>query len=74
MTTLMNLGEGLSRPARFILAYILWVGYCDLQQATNKNSDCSCLSVRVDAGTKLEEYLELLYGKKLSLPLVRNVG
>lgn len=73
MTTLMNLGKGLSRPARFILAYILWVGYCDLQQATNKNSDCSCLSVRVDAGTKLEEYLELLYGKKLSLPLVRNV-
>jgi hypothetical protein len=36
MTTLMNLGEGLSRPARFILAYILWVGYCDLQQATTR--------------------------------------
>lgn len=73
--TRQSLGDGLSKPARFVLACILWANLCkDEQNVIEVEQDENdCFTVCIDDESVVAEYVQLLYGRRLNLALMRKV-
>ena len=63
-----SLGDGLSKPARFVLACILWAKLCkDEQNVIEVEQDENdCFTVCIDDESVVAEYVQLLYRRPLS--------